>query len=115
MLTVIGSDSARATLIGIYLLTAVLTELVSNAAAAALVFPLAMSAAHALGVDPMPMVMTVAYGASACFLMPFGYQTHMMVYSVGRYSVRDYLRVGWPLALAYGVGVVVLVPIAFPF
>ena len=63
----------------------------------------------------MPMVMTVAYGASACFLMPFGYQTHMMVYSVGRYGVRDYLRVGTPLALAYGLGVIVLVPLAFPF
>ena len=115
VLAVVGTDSAWTTLVGIYLLTALLTELVSNAAAAALVFPLALSAARALGVDPMPLVMTVAYAASACFLMPFGYQTHMMVYSVGRYGVRDYLRVGSPLALAYGLGVILLVPLAFPF
>ncbi|MCB1908803.1 MAG: SLC13 family permease [Rhodocyclaceae bacterium] len=115
VLALAGTDSAWASLVGIYLLTALLTELVSNAAAAALVFPLAMSAARALGVDPMPLVMTVAYAASACFLMPFGYQTHLMVYSVGRYRVRDYLRVGSPLAVTYGLGVIMLVPLVFPF
>jgi len=115
VLSLTGTEHAWATLTGIYLLTALLTELVSNAAAAALVFPLALSAAHSLGVDPMPFVMTVAYGASACFLMPFGYQTHLMVYSAGHYGVRDYLRVGAPIALSYGLGVVGLVPLVFPF
>ncbi len=115
VLSLTGTDHAWAALTGIYLLTALLTELVSNAAAAALVFPLALSAARSLGVDPMPFVMTVAYGASACFLMPFGYQTHLMVYSAGHYGVRDYLRVGTPIALCYGLGVIGLVPVIFPF
>lgn len=115
MLAVTGGGGPWASLIGVYVLTALLTELVSNAAAAALVFPLAMGIARALGIDPMPLVMTVAFAASACFLMPFGYQTHLMVYSPGRYGIRDFLRAGAPVALAYGTAVVVLVPVFFPF
>ena len=106
---------AYGALIGIFLLTLVLTELVTNNAAAALAFPIAVTTAKALGVDPMPFVMVVAYGASACFLMPFGYQTHLMVYSPGRYRTLDYLKVGLPVSFAYSVTVLVLVPRVFPF
>ncbi len=102
-------------LIGIFLLTLLLTELVTNNAAAALVFPIALSTAKALGVDPTPFVMVVAYGASACFLMPFGYQTHLMVFSPGRYRMLDYVRVGLPVSLTYSVMVLLLVPKVFPF
>jgi di/tricarboxylate transporter len=102
-------------LVGLYLLTVVLTEMVTNNAAAALSFPIAISTAHALGVDPMPFVMVVLYGASACFLIPFGYQTHLMVYTPGRYRMRDFLRAGLPVSLAYGVTVLLLVPVFFPF
>jgi di/tricarboxylate transporter len=101
--------------VGVYLLTWVLTELVTNNAAAALVFPISLATARAFGVDPMPFVMVVAYAASACFLLPFGYQTHLMVYSAGRYRMRDYLKSGWPVSLAYAAGVLVLVPLVFPF
>ncbi len=106
---------AYGALIGIFLLTLVLTELVTNNAAAALAFPIAVTTAKALGVDPMPFVMVVAYGASACFLMPFGYQTHLMVYSPGRYRTLDYLKVGLPVSVTYSVLVLVLVPRVFPF
>ena len=102
-------------LVGVYLLTLILTELVTNNAAAALAFPIALSTAKAFGVDPMPFIMVVAYGASACFLMPFGYQTHLMVYSPGRYRVRDFLRAGLPVTVVYSVGVLLLVPLFFPF
>jgi len=101
--------------VGVYLMTLVLTELVTNNAAAALAFPIALSTARAFGVDPTAFVMVVAYGASAGFLMPFGYQTHLMVYSPGRYRIRDFFRAGLPVSLAYSAGVLLLVPIFFPF
>ena len=61
----------------------------------------------------MPFIMAVAYGASACFLMPYGYQTHLMVYSSGRYQVKDFMRAGWPVSLVYSVAVLVITPMVF--
>ncbi|WP_018410386.1 SLC13 family permease [Methyloversatilis thermotolerans] len=101
--------------VGIYLMTVLLTELVTNNAAAALAFPIALSTARVFGADPMPFVMAVLYGASAGFLIPFGYQTHLMVYSPGRYRMMDFVRVGLPVSLAYGATVLLLVPVFFPF
>src|SRR3546814_10868345 len=86
--------------VGVYLMTLVLTELVTNNAAAELAFPIALSTARAFGVDPTAFVMLVDYGARAGFLMPFGYQTHLMVYSPGRYRIRDFFRAGLPVSLA---------------
>lgn len=102
-------------LVGVYLITLVLTELVTNNAAAALAFPIALTTARAFDADPTPFVMIVAYGASASFIIPFGYQTHLMVYSAGRYRMRDFVKVGLPLSLVYSLGVLILVPLAFPF
>ncbi len=104
-----------AAFVGCYLLTLLLTETVTNNAAAALAFPVAWTTAQALGVDPMPFIMAVAYGASACFLIPYGYQTHLMVYSPGRYRIADFLRVGLPVSLTYSAAVLVLTPLIFPF
>lgn len=101
--------------IACYLLTLLLTETVTNNAAAALAFPVAYTTAQALGADPMPFIMAVAYGASACFLIPHGYQTHLMVYSSGRYQVKDFLRAGWPVSLVYSVAVLVITPWVFKF
>lgn len=101
--------------IGVYLLTVLLTEMVTNNAAAALAFPIALTTARAFGVDPTPFVMVVAYGASACFLIPFGYQTHLMVYSPGRYRLGDFIRAGLPVSVVYGALVIMLVPVFFPF
>ncbi|MFD1207206.1 anion permease [Modicisalibacter tunisiensis] len=92
-----------------------LTETVTNNAAAALAFPVAWSTAQAFGADPMPFIMAVAYGASACFLIPYGYQTHLMVYSPGRYALGDFLRIGLPVSLTYSVAVLVLTPWIFSF
>lgn len=104
-----------AALAGVYLITLVLTEVVTNNAAAALAFPIALGTARAFGADPTPFVMVVAYGASAGFLIPFGYQTHLMVYSAGRYRMRDFLRAGLPVSITYSVVVLALVPLVFPF
>lgn len=102
-------------LVGVYVLTWALTELVTNNAAAALAFPVALATARAFGVDPMPFVMVVAYAASACFLIPFGYQTHLMVYSAGRYKTSDFMKAGWPISLVYAAAVLLLTPVFFPF
>jgi len=113
--SVFGDMGPLGALIGVYLLTLVLTELVTNNAAAALGIPIALATASALGVSPTPFILATAYAASACFLLPYGYQTHLMVYSAGRYKVLDYLRAGWPVSLAYSVSVIALVPMVFPF
>ncbi|WP_317930625.1 SLC13 family permease [Halioxenophilus sp. WMMB6] len=115
MQTLFNGYGPQMALVGIFLMTLVLTELITNNAAAALVFPVALSTAQGYGVDPMPFVMAVAYGASACFLIPFGYQTHLMVYSPGHYQMLDFIKTGLPLTLVYCIGVLLLVPWAFPF
>ena len=100
---------------GIYFMTLITTEIITNNAAAALAIPIALSTAQALNADPLPFVMAVAYGASACFILPFGYQTHLMVYTPGRYTLRDYLRTGVPVSLTYSALVLLLTPLVFPF
>ncbi|MCI4669782.1 MAG: SLC13 family permease [Bacteroidia bacterium] len=110
-----GQNSPYAALIGIYLATVLLTELVTNNAAAALIFPIAFAMSEELGVSYLPFVMAVAYGASASFLTPIGYQTNTMVWGLGKYRFQDYLRGGWPLTLMYGVIVLGLLPYFFPF
>ncbi|PSW10504.1 SLC13 family permease [Photobacterium sanctipauli] len=102
-------------LIAVYLLTLVLTELVTNNAAAALSFPIAYSLAISYGVDPMPFIMAILFGASASFISPYGYQTNLLVYSVGNYQLKDYLRVGLPISLVYSIVVLTLIPQLFPF
>lgn len=102
-------------LVSTYLLTLVLTELITNNAAAALAFPLGYSMAVAYGVDPMPFIMAVLFGASASFISPYGYQTNLLVYSVGNYRLLDYLRIGIPISLVYSVLVLTLIPYFFPF
>ena len=115
MRAVFDGYGVYAALAGVYLITLVLTEVVTNNAAAALAFPIALGTARAFGADPTPFVMVVAYGASAGFLIPFGYQTHLMVYSAGRYRMRDFLRAGLPVSITYSVVVLALVPLVFPF
>jgi di/tricarboxylate transporter len=104
-----------AALIGIYFCTLLLTELMTNNAAAALVFPIAFGLAGSYGVSYMPFVMTVAFGASASFLTPYGYNTNLMVQNLGSYQLRDYCRFGLPLSAAYSITVILLVPRVFPF
>jgi di/tricarboxylate transporter len=102
-------------LVVIYLLTMLFTELITNNAAAILVFPIAWQTAADLGVSPMPFVIAVCIAASAGFATPFGYQTNLMVYGPGGYRFSDYLRLGVPLDLIFFVVTVLLAPLAFPF
>ncbi|MGR2768535.1 SLC13 family permease [Photobacterium ganghwense] len=102
-------------LIAVYFMTLVLTELVTNNAAAALAFPIAYSLALSYGVDPMPFIMAILFGASASFISPYGYQTNLLVYTVGNYRLKDYFRVGLPVSCVYSVVVLTLIPRLFPF
>ena len=102
-------------LIGILIATMALTELISNNAAAALMFPIALSTASNLAVDPLPFIITIMLGASLSFLTPIGYQTNLLVYGLGNYKFSDYTRLGVPINLVCFALMVVLIPRAFPF
>lgn len=102
-------------LAGVYLGTLLLTELMTNNAAAALVFPIAYGLAQTYGVDPIPFAMAVAFGASASFLTPYGYTTNLMVQNLGGYTLGHYFRYGLPMSIAYSATVLILLPRVFPF
>jgi di/tricarboxylate transporter len=87
----------------VYLFTWWLTELVTNNAAAALIFPIAYGLAVSLDANPMGFIMAVAFGASASFLSPYGYQTNLMVFNAGRYKLSDFVKIGLPISIVYGV------------
>src|SRR5690606_20770273 len=84
------------TLVAVYFLGLILTELLSNNAVAVILTPIAISLAEALGHDPRAYVVAVMFSASVAFATPIGYQTHMMVYGPGGYKFSDFLRVGIP-------------------
>ncbi len=98
----------------IYLLTSVLTELVSNNAVAVVVTPIAIGLGQALGIDPRPLVVAVMVAASASFATPIGYQTNMLVYGPGGYRFTDFLRVGIPLNLSVGLVASAVIPLIWP-
>ena len=98
----------------IYLLTSVLTELVSNNAVAVVVTPIAIGLAEALGIDARPLVVAVMVAASASFATPIGYQTNMLVYGPGGYRFTDFMRVGIPLNLSVGLLASAVIPFIWP-
>lgn len=101
--------------IGVYLITWLATELLTNAAAAALTFPIAVSQASQFEASPMPFVMAVAFAASASFILPTSYQTHMIVYSSGHYRFEDFAKKGLILSSVYASICLFLIPYFFPF
>ncbi len=107
---VTGGGSVRLTLLGLIVATVVVTEMITNNAAAALLFPIAFASAQQLGVDPRPFAIAVALAASNSFLTPIGYQTNVMVMGPGGYRFTDYLRVGFPLTITTVAAMVWLVP-----
>jgi di/tricarboxylate transporter len=102
-------------LAALYIITIVFTEIITNNAAAALVFPIALAAAHQLGVDPKPFFVTIAIAASASFSTPIGYQTNLIVQAIGNYKFRDYLRIGLPLNILAFIICMLLVPYFWSF
>ena len=98
-----------------YFVTVLLTEAITNNAAAALMFPVAVAAANEIGVDPRGFVIAVTVGASCGFASPFGYQTHLIVYGPGGYRFLDFVKVGLPLDLLCGLVAVLVIPLVWGF
>ena len=99
----------------VYFVTLVVTELITNNAAAALMFPFALATSQNLGVSYLPFVIAVMMAASAGFATPIGYQTNLMVYGPGGYKFSDYVKVGVPLDLLVMAITVAVAPWAYPF
>ena len=95
------------------LIMAVLTNIVSNNAAAVIGTPIAIAAAQQLGIDPMPFVRAVLFGANMSFATPFGYQTNLLILSTGGYRFSDFLRVGIPLILILWIGFSIVLPVLY--
>ncbi|MGC8121863.1 SLC13 family permease [Marinobacter sp. VGCF2001] len=99
----------------VYVLTALFTEMITNNAAAVLMFPIALAVSEQLGVNFLPFAVAVMFAASASFITPLGYQTNLMVYGPGRYQFMDYVRIGTPLALLVGSVAIGLIPLVWVF
>ncbi|QQE12997.1 SLC13 family permease [Planctomycetota bacterium] len=114
IITVIGNEPIFV-LAAVYFVTMLFTEIITNNAAAVLVFPIAYAAAGTLNVDFMPFAIVIMLAASASFATPIGYQTNLMVYGPGGYKFTDYMRFGIPLNLMFMTMSVILTPIVWPF
>ncbi len=95
-------------LAAIYLVTTILAAYITNKAAVAIVFPISLTAAHTLELNPLPFALVVSFAAAANFLTPIGYQTNLMVYGPGGYNFKDFFRIGWPLTLIYMIVTVII-------
>jgi len=96
-------------LIAIFAITLLLTELVTNNAAAALIFPIAYGLALSIDANPTAFIMAVAFGASASFISPYGYQTNLMVFNAGQYKLNDFIKIGIPVSLVYSVTCIIAI------
>jgi di/tricarboxylate transporter len=111
----IAGGNPYGTLVAVYVVTWLLTEILTNNAAVALMFPIAISAAQQLNVDLLPFVMVLMVAGSASFATPIGYQTNLMVYGPGGYHFTDYARIGIPMTLLVGLTALLLAPQVWPF
>jgi len=85
----------------IFMITNLLAAYITNKAAVAILFPISVSVAQQLGLNPVPFILIVSFGAAANFITPIGYQTNLMVYGSGGYNFKDFMKIGWPLTLIY--------------
>ena len=109
IVSTIGAFGIIGLLAGIYLITNIYTEVITNNAAAAILVPIALSAALQAGLDPRPFFITVAIAASASFSTPIGYQTNLMVYGPGGYRFKDFLKAGIPMNIVIGITAVIVI------
>ncbi len=115
MVQLVGSGNPWTLLIVLYLLTMIFTELITNNAVAAMLFPLAVAVAADSGHHPRPFIIAIALASSLAFITPIGYQTNLMVMGPGGYRPRDYLRSGIPISLSVALTAMVLIPRFWPF
>ncbi|GAB3684798.1 SLC13 family permease [Salinisphaera aquimarina] len=110
----LAGPTQYAALCALFATTVLISAVVTNNAAAVIMFPIAVSLANTLGADAMPFAVVVVFGASASFLTPIGYQTNLMVYGPGGYRFSDFMRLGLPLTLLVGLMTIALVPLVWP-
>jgi di/tricarboxylate transporter len=111
----LGGFGPHVVLSGMYFVCMLMTEMISNKAVAALMTPIAISSAVAMGCDPRPFIFAVMFAGSASFATPIGYQTNTMIYGAGGYKFLDYFKIGAPLNLLFWVIATFLIPIFWPF
>lgn len=114
-MSVVGSHGPLAALLMVYLLTALLTEMMGHNPSVVLMAPIAISIAHAMHVDAIPFVITVAFAAATSFATPVGYPTNTMVYAAGGYKFTDFMKVGIPMILIFCALSMWLIPHFWPF
>jgi di/tricarboxylate transporter len=102
-------------LIVVYILAAVLTEMITNTAVAALMFPIALNVALSAGFSPRPFIIAISLAASLAFITPIGYQTNLMVMGPGGYRPSDFVRMGLPLSVLVGATAILLIPFIWHF
>ena len=90
------------------------TSFFSNTATAALMVPIALSLSTTIGIDPLPLMIAIIFGASSCFATPISYQTNLMVLGPGGYTFRDFVRIGLPLNIVLWIFSTVAIPFFFP-
>jgi di/tricarboxylate transporter len=111
----VGHMGPVAVLAVVYLMTSIMTDTMSNNAAAVLLAPIAISTAERIGVDPRPFLMAITFAASTGFSTPVGYQTNTMIYNPGGYKYTDFLRTGVPLSILFWILSVIFIPRLWSF
>jgi di/tricarboxylate transporter len=114
VVALVGHSNPVLFLAAFYIVTALLTELLSNNAVAVLMTPIALSLAATLGINPTALLVAVMFGASASFMTPFGYQTNAMVMGPGGYKFVDYLKIGAPLQVIMITLATICIPLFWP-
>jgi di/tricarboxylate transporter len=114
MVEMTSAYGSRAVLAGIVIVTAVLTEVITNNGAVALMFPIVLSVAESQSFEARGLFVAMTLAASMSLLTPIGYQTNLMVYGPGNYRFTDFFKVGFPLALVLWIVVILITPLIWP-